>query len=76
MITTLTAFTHEIDDAAEATAEILAQLDLEHNLKQNSVGILTCYSEFVESGVVQNLCANGRAKAQQSGHRISHTARR
>jgi Uncharacterized conserved protein len=49
----LTAFTNEIDDVDVAVAEILDQLQLEGNLLSNSVGIISCYSEFIDSGVVK-----------------------
>ncbi|MDR1117169.1 MAG: hypothetical protein LBL09_02855 [Oscillospiraceae bacterium] len=55
MIKMLTACTAEIDDADEALDEILKQIDL-NNLLKNSVGILTCYYEFIENGVVRALC--------------------
>lgn len=53
MITVLTAFTEEVDDAQLALEEILAQLDLEHTLKKNSAAIVMFHAEFVETGVVQ-----------------------
>lgn len=56
MIKTLTAFTYEIDDVASAVEEIFEQLDMEHNLLAGSVGMVTCYAEFVDSGVVKALC--------------------
>lgn len=56
MITFKTAHTHEIDDAALAVSEILEQLDLEHNKRKHAAGILTCYTEFMETGVVKALC--------------------
>jgi len=49
------AFTEEIDDVDAAIDEILSQLDLEQNLLKNSVGILHCYHEFIDSGVVKTL---------------------
>lgn len=49
MIEALTAHTFEIDDSAAAVAEILAQIDLE-KLKSNSLGILTCSTDFLETG--------------------------
>lgn len=52
----LTAHTAEIDDVNLAVSEILRQLDPEKNLRKNSVGILSCYSEFIDSGVVEALC--------------------
>jgi hypothetical protein len=53
MIRTLTAYTENIDDPAAALAEIRTQLDLEHRLLKNALGILACHYEFVSSGVVK-----------------------
>jgi len=55
MIKSFTAFTSEIDNIEQAVAEITSQLGLEGNLLQNTVGILSCYSEFIDSGVVDAL---------------------
>lgn len=52
---TLTAFTWEIDDVDIAVGELLEQLDIENNLEANSAGIITCYPEFLETGVVAAL---------------------
>lgn len=57
MIKMLSACTEEIDDVDIAVQEILDGLDLDANKRSASVGILTCYSEFIESGVVEALCA-------------------
>ncbi len=51
----LSAYTYEIDDVDLAVDEILSMLDLQNNLCQNSVGIVTCYSEFIDTGVVGEL---------------------
>ncbi|MDR0929157.1 MAG: FIST C-terminal domain-containing protein [Oscillospiraceae bacterium] len=56
MIKMLTAHTVEIDDVEAAVAEILEQLNLEQSLLAHAAGMLTCYSEFVDSGVVAALC--------------------
>ncbi|MDR3130708.1 MAG: FIST C-terminal domain-containing protein [Treponema sp.] len=56
MIKTMTAFTFEVDDPDAAAAEILEQIDLKA-LRKNSLGILTCFTEFAASGVVQAVCA-------------------
>ncbi|MDR1621519.1 MAG: FIST C-terminal domain-containing protein [Synergistaceae bacterium] len=56
MLKALTAYTSEIDDVEAAVSEILAQLDVENRLLANSVGLLTCYGDFIESGVVKALC--------------------
>jgi len=55
MIKMFSAFTEEIDDVKTAITEISAQLDLEKSLMKNSVGILHCYHEFIDSGVVKAL---------------------
>ncbi|MDR1572307.1 MAG: FIST C-terminal domain-containing protein [Clostridiales Family XIII bacterium] len=57
MVTMITAFTEEIDDIEAAVSEVLAQLDLENSLKAHSVGVLHCFVDFLESGVVEGLCA-------------------
>jgi hypothetical protein len=56
MLTMLTAYTAEIDDIAIAVDEVLEQLDLKNSLQKHSVGILSCYSEFLETGVVKAIC--------------------
>ena len=56
MIRMLTAQTTEVDDVDFAVAEILKQLDLENRLLKNSVGILACYADFLEGGVIPALC--------------------
>jgi hypothetical protein len=49
-----TAFTEEIDEPDVALEEILNQLNLE-DLKANSLGILYCYADFIESGVTEHV---------------------
>lgn len=56
MITMRTAYTLEIDEVDKAVGEILAQLDLERTMRKHAVGIVTCYSEFIDTGVVKALC--------------------
>ncbi|MDR1489291.1 MAG: FIST C-terminal domain-containing protein [Desulfovibrio sp.] len=56
MITMFTAQTEEVDDIESAAAEILQQVDGARQYA-NSVGILLCHPEFVESGVAEELCA-------------------
>ncbi|MCL2009688.1 MAG: FIST C-terminal domain-containing protein [Synergistaceae bacterium] len=56
MIRTLIAQTEEIDDLELAVSEILEQLDIERNLLKNSVGIMTCYLDFIENGIVKAIC--------------------
>ncbi|MDR0937726.1 MAG: FIST C-terminal domain-containing protein [Oscillospiraceae bacterium] len=54
MVKMMTAFTTEIDDVDDAVSEILSQLDLSA-LQKNSVGILTCHFEFIDSGLLGEL---------------------
>jgi hypothetical protein len=57
MIKMLTAFTEEIDDVEGAVSDLLGQLDLDHKRLANSLGIIHCFSDFVDSGVVKALSA-------------------
>jgi hypothetical protein len=52
---TLYAHTPNIDDPEGAVAEIMAQLDLEHQGLKNSIGLVSCYADFISSGVVSAL---------------------
>jgi len=54
MVKAFTAYTQEVDDKEAAAAEILGKIDLA-KLGKKSVGIITCYSEFIDSGVVEAL---------------------
>ena len=56
MLTMINAVTHELDDAAIAVSEILQQLDLPHNQRTHSVALLTCYPEFIDTGVAKAVC--------------------
>ncbi|MDR1468263.1 MAG: FIST C-terminal domain-containing protein [Spirochaetaceae bacterium] len=56
MITTKTAWTTEIDDVDAAVRSLLEQLDIEHSLLAHSVGVLTCFRDFISGGVVKALC--------------------
>ncbi|MDR3181452.1 MAG: FIST C-terminal domain-containing protein [Planctomycetaceae bacterium] len=49
------AYTSEIDDTDAAVNDLTAQLK-DKPLLKDSVGILTCYYEFVETGVVEAVC--------------------
>jgi hypothetical protein len=52
----MTAFTSEVDDPDAAAAEILEQIDI-NGLRKSSLGILTCYTDFIDSGALQTVCA-------------------
>jgi len=56
MVKPLYAYTEEIDDIDAAVSTILEQLDVDGNLLSNTCGILTFYSEFVDTGVITALC--------------------
>lgn len=56
MVKMLTAHTMEIDDVGLAVEEVLSQLDMPGSLLKNTAGVLTCYSEFIDSGVVGAIC--------------------
>jgi hypothetical protein len=55
MIKMLTACTEEIDEIDDAVNEILERLDLKNNMAANSVGLIACDPEFVQSGVAAAL---------------------
>ena len=55
MIDMYVARTSEIDEIEAAIDEIKEQIDLSA-LKKNSGGIIFCHIDFVESGVVMELC--------------------
>ena len=54
MVSAQQAFTLEIDDVEAAVAEIKGQLNLDE-LKVNSIGLISCLPDFLESGVVAAL---------------------
>jgi hypothetical protein len=56
MIRSFVATTREIDDTAIAVSEILDKLDISKNLLKNSIGIISCYSEYIETGVLRAIC--------------------
>ncbi len=56
MIKSFTAATSEIDDPQAAVADILGQLNPRANLLAHSLGIISCFSEFEETGVLKAIC--------------------
>jgi hypothetical protein len=56
MIKMINAYTVEIDDPDAAVEAILGQLDLSHGLLSNSLGIIACHYECINTGVVEELC--------------------
>ncbi|MDR2488708.1 MAG: FIST C-terminal domain-containing protein [Desulfovibrio sp.] len=55
MLQFLTAFTHEVDDPVAAVSDILEQLDMENRLLAHSAGIVACYYEYIETGILEAL---------------------
>jgi len=56
MIQSHTAITREVDDPQIAVSEILAGLALEKNLRKHSLGVISCFSECIDTGVFQAVC--------------------
>jgi len=56
MIKSISAVTREIDDVEAAVNEITTALNIEENLLKNSLGIISCFSEFSETGVLKAIC--------------------
>lgn len=55
MVHMLNAFTEELDDAGDAVAGLLSQLDLAHRQKSNTIGLFYCPEDFWDEGIVQAL---------------------
>lgn len=55
MIKTLLAYTSEIVSPEIAASEIREQIGIPDNLLSNSVAIITCYPEFAEFGLVEEI---------------------
>jgi hypothetical protein len=55
MIDMITAHTGEIDDIEAATAELLAQIRAGAPLKRHSIGLISCFADFINSGLVKEL---------------------
>ncbi|GHU48288.1 hypothetical protein FACS1894200_05060 [Spirochaetia bacterium] len=57
MITMINTFTNEIDDTEAAVQEILEQIKSAKPLSTHSIGIVTCFADFISSGVLAALAA-------------------
>ena len=51
-------FTSEIDDANAALKEIKSQISDKIALLENTVGIITCHTEFIVAGTLKRICEN------------------
>ncbi len=56
MIKSYTAFTAEVDDIDYAVDDIKKQLPPMNTLLKNSVGIISCYADFIDTGVYAAIC--------------------
>jgi hypothetical protein len=55
MIKTITIHTAEIDDPEAAVTELLGLLEKEGPFLAHSVGMVTCFADFISSGIVADL---------------------
>lgn len=55
MLEMITAYTMEIDEVDVAVEELLSQLDLGSRQYAHAVGIVACYSEYIDSGAFRAL---------------------
>jgi len=53
MLKILNAYTHELDDPQKASREILESLDIKNSLLKNSVALLFCHAQFIETGAAE-----------------------
>ncbi|GHV34756.1 hypothetical protein FACS18949_11390 [Clostridia bacterium] len=56
MLKCASLYTREMDDTAAACGEILSQLGEKLTLQANTIGIVTCHSEFILSGALKAIC--------------------
>jgi hypothetical protein len=55
MIEMITAHTGEIDDTGAAAAELIAQIEAGKGLRKYSVGLISCFADFINSGLIKEL---------------------
>ena len=58
MLKCTSVFTYEIDDPEIALKEIKGQLEKKITLLENTIGIIMCSTEFIDSGVLKHLGRN------------------
>lgn len=56
MVKAITVCTDEVDDIEYAVADITKKLAAMGGLMKNSIGIISCYSDFVDTGVCKAVC--------------------
>ncbi|MDR0998735.1 MAG: FIST C-terminal domain-containing protein [Treponema sp.] len=55
MIEMITIHTEEIDDTEAAVAELAARIKAEKRLRKYSIGLLSCFADFISSGLIKEL---------------------
>ncbi|MDR3192593.1 MAG: FIST C-terminal domain-containing protein [Treponema sp.] len=55
MIEMITAHTGEIDDTEAAAAELIAQIEAGKGLRKYSIGLISCFADFISSGLIKEL---------------------
>ncbi|MDR2050146.1 MAG: FIST C-terminal domain-containing protein [Treponema sp.] len=55
MVNMITAHTGEIDDINAAAADLLAQIGAQGPLKKHSIGLISCFPDFISSGLIAEL---------------------
>ncbi|MDR1507452.1 MAG: FIST C-terminal domain-containing protein [Treponema sp.] len=55
MIKTITIHTSEIDDPESAIAELCGRLEKEGPLLAHSIGLVSCFADFISAGAVEDL---------------------
>jgi len=58
VINCTSVYTYEVDDQETALDEIKAQLDQKITLLENTVGVITCHTEFIGTGVLKYISEN------------------
>ena len=58
MLKCASVYTSEIDDADAALNEIKSQISDKIVLLENTVGIITCHTEFIVAGALKHICEN------------------
>ena len=58
MLNCASVYTYEIDQHSEALNEIKMQLDNKMKLLDNTIGIVMCHPEFINSGTLRYICDN------------------
>jgi hypothetical protein len=55
MIEMITAHTEEIDDTDAALEELVVQIEAGKRLRKHSIGLVSCFADFISSGLIEKL---------------------